>query len=677
MEIKIIEGKLQIRSQYGCLNRITASLFYDGPTYNVLSENPHGEWTIVEKNGTYYAQCQNLCYEIKETNDGLLLRATYRNDTGRTLTSITSFDVLRAEWPEKIALALANTPISSGGAPFAEMGSPVIKRKLSVGEGIESADFTLFSDEKKKLTVFGFASFEEYFSTVYVNQEGYLVASCITEYKSLLPDETITSDWLFLCTRKASAEAMLKKYTDEVFEHTGKRKPLPSIDGYCTWYYYGPNITEEIVLRELESIKKHPEIPYRLLQIDDGWFLKRGDYRENSKFHSMKSVAEKIREAGLIPGLWIHPHRADEDSALYRDHPDWFVRTLDGKANHPTHALDFSHPEAAKWLFDLFHTITAVWGYQYLKVDLIAPALCYGKYHDPSFNSLKNYRTSLRIIRQAVGENVFVLACSSPLMSSIGLADGVRTSVDIFERYSSLLDVYSRSLNRSYLSPLIANDPDCLLLREKEEEGKDCFRNCVRTPKEIETYLTAALASGGPLIQSDRLDLLSPSKYRLLSKLFPHQAKAATLPTFLEETIPSVLDFGRKGNFRVIAYTNWGEKEKTFVCHEKGHIFEFFSRHYLGVSKGKMTIDVPPHETRLLWICKPSALDIVGSDGSLLPSFVEKRTKNGIVISKQKSDATFFVFAKKDLKGNASIEKIGKNQYRVRGLSERKIILHS
>ena len=74
---------------------------------------------------------------------------------------------------------------------------------------------------------------------------------------------------------------------------------------------------------------------------------------------------------------------------------------------------------------------------------------------------------------------------------------------------SSLPDVFSRSLNRSYLANnLIINDADCLLLRKAENEDGECFRNCVRNDREIETYITAMLASGSPIIYSDKLELI-------------------------------------------------------------------------------------------------------------------------------------------------------------------------
>ena len=171
----------------------------------------------------------------------------------------------------------------------------------------------------------------------------------------------------------------------------------------------------------------------------------------NHTYFNLSEGKENIVIDSTLPGIWVSPHAVSKESDVYKNHKDWLVKTFSGEI-HPANALDFSHPKAKKWLYDLFKKLTDEYGYEYIKVDLIAPVMCAGKYYDENFNSLKNYRESLKIIREAVGRNVFILVCTAPIMASVGLADGVRTSVDIFERYQSLLNVFSRSLNRCYLN---------------------------------------------------------------------------------------------------------------------------------------------------------------------------------------------------------------------------------
>ena len=70
--------------------------------------------------------------------------------------------------------------------------------------------------------------------------------------------------------------------------------------------------------------------------LDDGWFGKRnsdsaglGDYSVNrKKFPSgLDKFASQIRDIGLDFGIWVEPEMVNEDSDLYRAHPDWAVTT--------------------------------------------------------------------------------------------------------------------------------------------------------------------------------------------------------------------------------------------------------------------------------------------------------------------------------------------------------------
>lgn len=667
MDVKVSNGFLQINGKNLSLKNVTARVYYPGTTYNILSQCPRGIWQIAYYDGDCVCSCDNFTITVREDADVLLIKTAYRNDTGADLSAICSFDALACEWDCNIKSAFCNEAKGSGGSPFAEMGSASFKRRLSDGEMVESADFTAFCDTNEQNAIFGFCSFKQFFSTVNVCAEGYLVASALTESRTLAPNETIESDWILVYKTSANMDCAMDVYTQKVastMDVKGVKEPL---SGFCTWYYYGPNISQESVLHDLEEVASHKEIPYKLFQIDDGWFQRRGDFCENDKFRSMAEIATKIKSHGLIPGIWVDPHIADVESEIFKNHKDWFVRTLDGNDIHPSHALDFSNPQVEEWLYNLFTKLTKEWGYRYIKVDLIAPALCIGKYHDPSFNSLKNYRKSFEIIRRAVGNDVYILSCSSPIMACLGLADSVRTSVDIFERYASLLDVFGRSLNRTYLCKnLIINDADCLLLRNAQNEDDQCFRNCVRTQHEIETYVTAMLATGSPIIHSDKLQLLKNDHFKLLTSMFPLLGRPAKCVNFMDETIPCTLDFGKCGNFSIVAFINWSEKEnKVFKLRKKGYVFEYWRQQFYGYSDGCMEIDVPAHQVKLFTISNGKGVIPVGVTSTILPQLKWKTINEQLKIAPLKDDEGIWVYSDHPIQGNCECKKVQENLYLV------------
>lgn len=71
-----------------------------------------------------------------------------------------------------------------------------------------------------------------------------------------------------------------------------------------------------------------------LFVLDDGWFGQRssdgaglGDYDVNRKKlpSGLDRLAKRINRLGMQFGLWFEPEMVNEDSKLYRSHPDWAV----------------------------------------------------------------------------------------------------------------------------------------------------------------------------------------------------------------------------------------------------------------------------------------------------------------------------------------------------------------
>ncbi|MFA6941088.1 MAG: alpha-galactosidase [Clostridiaceae bacterium] len=97
------------------------------------------------------------------------------------------------------------------------------------------------------------------------------------------------------------------------------------------------NFNESKLLHLAKNAKK---LGIELFVLDDGWFGERnsdkaglGDYSVNSKKfpHGMKSFADKIRMLGLDFGLWFEPEMVNQDSELYRKHPEYAVQHPDKK----------------------------------------------------------------------------------------------------------------------------------------------------------------------------------------------------------------------------------------------------------------------------------------------------------------------------------------------------------
>ncbi len=118
-----------------------------------------------------------------------------------------------------------------------------------------------------------------------------------------------------------------------------KNKPLFV---YNTWYPFRTFVSDSLVR---EVARAASECGIQEFIIDDGWqynYDRRssdkgwgGNYGDwlvdlNKFPGSLSSTFDYIRSLGMKPGLWISIGSATADSKVYKDHPEWFIRTTAG-----------------------------------------------------------------------------------------------------------------------------------------------------------------------------------------------------------------------------------------------------------------------------------------------------------------------------------------------------------
>ena len=130
-----------------------------------------------------------------------------------------------------------------------------------------------------------------------------------------------------------------------------------------------------------ELAKQAADIGVEMLVLDDGWFGKRdddnsglGDWQVNQKKmgEPLGSLVEKINALGLKFGIWFEPEAINEDSDLYRAHPDWAL-TIPGRdpvRGRNQLVLDFSRPEVVDHIFGQVCEILDQGNIEYVKWDM-------------------------------------------------------------------------------------------------------------------------------------------------------------------------------------------------------------------------------------------------------------------------------------------------------------------
>ena len=141
--------------------------------------------------------------------------------------------------------------------------------------------------------------------------------------------------------------------------------------------------TEETLL---EIAKEAASLGVDRFVLDDGWFGRRnsdtsslGDWQVNRQKlpGGLKSLAAGIRQLGLSFGLWIEPEMINEDSDLYRAHPDWVLRDP-GRVPEPSRnqlVLDMSRKDVRDYLYKSICSLLEEADITYLKWDFNRPLM--------------------------------------------------------------------------------------------------------------------------------------------------------------------------------------------------------------------------------------------------------------------------------------------------------------
>ncbi|MFR9720419.1 glycoside hydrolase family 36 protein [Aeromonas diversa] len=345
-----------------------------------------------------------------------------------------------------------------------------------------------------------------------------------TEGRALMPGQYWLSESL-ICLEGSDRGALLSELGQRLaLEHGGRAGRRPS--GWCSWYHYYAEVSEADIRENLAQMgTRFTDLEY--VQIDDGYQAFMGDWLDPSERFAggVPALVEEIQAAHRKPALWVAPFIAEPGSALFRDHPDWFVKdeqgrplaaelvTYGGWRCTPWYVLDGTHPEVQRHLASLFRILRAQWGIDYFKLDAnFWGAIHGGHFHDPLATRIEAYRRGMAAVRRGAGEDAFLLGCNAPIWPSVGLVDGMRVGDDVERKGTRIRQIARELFCRAWQGEhLWALDPDCVCLRDIPGQQASA--------QEYAFHLAAMVASGGMMLAGDRLQDLDEGQAAALRQL--------------------------------------------------------------------------------------------------------------------------------------------------------------
>ena len=335
-----------------------------------------------------------------------------------------------------------------------------------------------------------------------------------------------------------------------------RKLPLkPVKTGWNSWDYYAGAVTAKN-MRDNQACatrKLGGRVDYFV--IDEGWEPRWGAWTANWKFPAgTRGFCREVKAKGGKPGIWTAPLLVNTYLELFRDHPDWFLRDRAGQIAQraysygPMAFLDITHPAVEKWLFATFARLRKD-GFAYFKVDFTQEILAADRWHDRTVPRGELLRRAFAVIRRAIGNDAYLLACGAPFETVAGIVDAARVTGDIHHFWSHVLANAGSIAARWWTHRQLWNiDPDFFIVRSRETCTLDrLFRPYTVQPmktgtggcwmsgremnlREIMTYALLIHVSAGDRILSDELMTLNKTGLAIIRKVMEHPLTRAAAP---------------------------------------------------------------------------------------------------------------------------------------------------
>ena len=144
-----------------------------------------------------------------------------------------------------------------------------------------------------------------------------------------------------------------------------------------TWESAMFAVDQKTVLRQAKLGKK---LGAEMVVLDDGWFIGRGDDHgglgdylvDKRKFpRGMAWLSRRVHSLNLKFGLWVEPEMVNQNSMLYRAHPDWAISLPGREPCQQRHqlTLDMSKPEVRDYIVSQVSKLIDDYQVDYIKWD--------------------------------------------------------------------------------------------------------------------------------------------------------------------------------------------------------------------------------------------------------------------------------------------------------------------
>jgi hypothetical protein len=365
------------------------------------------------------------------------------------------------------------------------------------------------------------------------------------------------------------------------------RISAPPLMGWWSWtaYYFGLNDAAALTNAQWEA-EHLKSFGYNIFHIDEGYDYARGDYTTPNATlfpQGLAALEYKVRGLGLVPAIWTAPFEVSERSWVYKKHPDWLVKNAKGQPIHagtvednkdPLFVLDTTNPGAQEYLRKTYSTLVNEWGVHSIKMDFMDDSGIEGYYYKPNTTALEAQRIGLKIIRDTVGDDVYLDKDGSVMLNPVGYVDYGRISQDTGHTFIASKDAASGIAARYYMNRnFFVADPDAFTVSTQtiaDQPPHDSDKPM--TFDDARVSIALAAVCGGMFEIGDNLPLLSNAPERLaliqnqdliqMIRLGKTSVPLDLMSFAPEDEQPSIFFLKEDDRQSVLTVFNWTDKER-------------------------------------------------------------------------------------------------------------------
>jgi hypothetical protein len=355
------------------------------------------------------------------------------------------------------------------------------------------------------------------------------------------PSFRMKYDWDNACfnyTMHTDGDDIVRDFSLRLHEHVFERMfgipyapmnhntcfPVPPV-GWMTWYAVQFDACEETVLENARFQKEHLA-PYGANAIWVDWEWYHSDFSGTNKpgtdtFHpdpdrypnGLGHLADEIKALGLIPALWIGATNDPNLNEFLEANPDALL--VQKRSWCGQFFIDPTHPKVrSEYIPRVFKNIRDM-GYMALKWDCLPITFDYvdknhDRMYDPSHSTDEVMRELVKIARETVGKDFYMLSCSGEskrdMLFAGDIFDAARIGGDIFRWSEFITNGVDRMLAMyPYHNTLLYADPDNVVIRPKY----NTFDQAVSRVSIVSMLgMPFTLGDNLPELDSDRLKLI-------------------------------------------------------------------------------------------------------------------------------------------------------------------------